>query len=342
MAHPWAYIPAWSWAYRFTAVGVVAFLGMMVYRASMGNSRTVRQQARTVLLGSVLAFTPITVWFVAPLFHFTLPIDAALLLPILVLFPLSIAVAISRYRLLDVDLIVNRALLYGTLTAILAGLYTIAISIAQRLFVVITGEKSDAAIVITTLIVASAFTPIKDRLKGMIDRRLKDVPDETRGLRSFGKEVGEYLQMSDAGQLARRLLEEAAAALGAESGAVSLVKDGQLQPVHTIGRWRGEAWIAIPLEYAGAQYGMLALGPRLEGKPYTRQEFAAVQEVVAPVSQAVFRAVAMHVHTPVTPTPAVAPAARRNGEGEAGAAAYGPALEPSGTVTGNPLPQLPP
>jgi hypothetical protein len=103
--------------------------------------------------------------------------------------------------------------------------------------VVVTGEKSDAAVVVTTLIVASAFTPIKDRLGKLLSARFRDVPDNTRALRTFTQEISSYLEMSDAALLARRFLEEAAAAVQAEAGAVSLVIEG-LQIVATSGRWR--------------------------------------------------------------------------------------------------------
>jgi hypothetical protein len=263
-------------------------------RAITGNSPIVRRQARIVLVGSFLAFMPITAWFAAAVAGVTFPLDAPLLLSVLILFPLSTAIAIFRYRLLEVDHVVNRAVLYGALTAILAGLYTISVMISQRLFVAITGEKSDAAIVITTLIVASAFTPIKERLGRLISARVKDVADSTRELRSFSQQVNAYLQMSDAAPLARRFLDEAVRALQAESGAVSLVIDGRLQTVGTNGRWQGEASVAIPLRQEGQRYGMLWLGPRRDGSPYGQVEFEALQQAAGPVARAIQLALRVH------------------------------------------------
>jgi hypothetical protein len=239
-----------------------------------------------VLLGSILAFLPIAAWFAATAFGRTLPLDAPLLLAPLILFPLSVAVAIFRYRLLDVDHVVNRAMLYGALTAVLAGMYTISIMISQRLFVAVTGEKSDGAIVVTTLIVASLFTPIKSRLAGVIDRWLRETPDNTRALRSFSQEVNAHLLMSDAVLLAGRLLDEAADALQAESGAVSLIIDGRLRKVGTIGHWRGEAAIAVSLQHDGQRYGLLWLGPRRGSRAYSRAEFEALEAAAEPVAQA--------------------------------------------------------
>jgi hypothetical protein len=283
---PWRYSSAWDKSYMYAVLGIAAFLFVTLYRAMTGSSAMVRRQARIVLLGSVLAFVPIAGWLATTALGATFPVDAPLLLAPLILFPLSVAIAIFRYRLLEVDHVVNRAILYGTLTAVLAGLYSIAIMISQRIFVAVTGEKSDAAIVVTTLIVASAFTPVKDRLGTFIDRRFKEAPDSTRALRSFSHEVGAYLQMSDAALLARRFLDEAAGGLQAESGAVSLVIDGRLQSVGTNGPWNGEASLAIPLQDDGRRYGLLWLGPRLGGRPYNREEFEALLQTAQPVAQA--------------------------------------------------------
>jgi hypothetical protein len=295
--NPWRYTDAWDKSYLYAMVGVVTFLAITLLRAIAGNSPIVRRQARIVLLGSFLAFVPITAWFAAAVAGVTFPLDAPLLLSVLILFPLSTAIAIFRYRLLEVDHVVNRAILYGALTAILAGLYTISVMISQRLFVAITGEKSDAAIVVTTLIVASAFTPIKDRLGRLLSARFKDVPDNTRALRDFSQEVNAYLEMSDAALLARRFLDEAAGAVQAEAGAVSLLIDGRLKTVATSGRWQGEASIAIPLQQNGQRHGMLWLGPRLGANPYSNAEFEALQQAARPVALAL--RLALHAHPTV-------------------------------------------
>ncbi len=89
------------------------------------------------------------------------------------LVPVAAGVAILRYRLYEIDLIISRTIVYGVLTAILAGVYTASITLSQRVFVAVTGEKSDGAIVLTTLIVVSTFTPLKTRLQALVDRRWK-------------------------------------------------------------------------------------------------------------------------------------------------------------------------
>jgi hypothetical protein len=89
------------------------------------------------------------------------------------LLPLAAAVAILHHRLYDIDVILNRALVYIPLTAILAGLYAAGVALFQRLFVAVTGDRSDGAVVITTLVLAGLFTPVKNGLQNFVDRRFK-------------------------------------------------------------------------------------------------------------------------------------------------------------------------
>jgi len=86
-------------------------------------------------------------------------------------FPVAAAFAISRYRLYEVDILIGRTLVYLPLSATLGGLYTAGIALFQRLFVAITGETSDLAIVMAILVVASAFTPLRKWLESVVDQR---------------------------------------------------------------------------------------------------------------------------------------------------------------------------
>ncbi len=87
--------------------------------------------------------------------------------------PIAVGIAILRYRLYEIDVIINRTLVYGLLTAVLAGLYTGALTLFQRLFVAVTGQSSDLAIVMTLFVLATVFTPIKTSLQAAVDGRLK-------------------------------------------------------------------------------------------------------------------------------------------------------------------------
>jgi hypothetical protein len=89
------------------------------------------------------------------------------------LLPVAAAVAILHHRLYDIDLILNRALVYIPLTAFGGGMYAAGVALFQRLFVAVTGDKSDGAIVITTLVLAALFTPVRNGLQSFVDKRFK-------------------------------------------------------------------------------------------------------------------------------------------------------------------------
>jgi hypothetical protein len=85
--------------------------------------------------------------------------------------PIAIGVAILRYRLYEIDLLINRTLVYGSLTATLIVLYFGGIVVLQRVFVSLTGQRSTLAVVASTLLIAALFTPLRRRFQSFIDRR---------------------------------------------------------------------------------------------------------------------------------------------------------------------------
>jgi hypothetical protein len=83
----------------------------------------------------------------------------------------SAGIAILRYRLYDIDLLINRTLVYGSLTVTLVALYFGGIVVLQRVFVILTGQQSTLAVVASTLLIAALFTPLRRRIQSFIDRR---------------------------------------------------------------------------------------------------------------------------------------------------------------------------
>ena len=106
---------------------------------------------------------------------------AVVALGALALLPLSILIAITRYRLYEIDTLINRTLVYVPLVGIVAGLYAACLALLQRVFVALTGDTSDGAAVISALILASVFTPIRKSIEAFVDRRFKPADESKPG-----------------------------------------------------------------------------------------------------------------------------------------------------------------
>jgi len=174
----WPVLEAASYSVFLGAV--VSLVWAQVYRYRRVSSPAERQQTKWVVLGTTLA--------IAGTFPFRLPLDlylvggsmpfVLLLLEVgftlsFMLLPLSIGVAMVRSRLFDVDVLINRTLVYAILSATLAAVYVGGIVLLQRVFAGLTGQEKlpQLAIVVSTLAIAALFDPLRRRIQSFIDRR---------------------------------------------------------------------------------------------------------------------------------------------------------------------------
>jgi hypothetical protein len=128
------------------------------------------------------------------LFFDSIVLEALVVLTTLIL-PVSIGFAILRYRLYDIDLIINRTLVYGTLTIILGTSYAALVLGLQHLFGLFLGGR-EIAIVIATLLAVAAVRPVRDRIQRAVDRRFfREKYDASNTLMRLRRSIGEEVDL---------------------------------------------------------------------------------------------------------------------------------------------------
>jgi hypothetical protein len=169
---------AWHW--RAAVLGVLALWGLglaaQIHRYRRVSGPVERQQAKLVMFtfGSLMAW--LALGLVLPSLFLDLPDVwfAAVLLacvPLGIAFPISIAVAILRYRLYDIDRIISRTLSYALVTALLAGVYASVVLILGQVFGGVGAELPSWTVAAATLAAAAAFRPARRHVQAVVDRR---------------------------------------------------------------------------------------------------------------------------------------------------------------------------
>lgn len=170
-------------------------IGSQIYRYRRMSNPVQRQQAKWVMFGLVISFVFLILSVVPSLMPDLITPGAPANLLALVLsalpniflavIPLSVAFAILRYRLWDIDLIIRRTLIYAALTATLGLVYFGSVVLLEQILGGLAGESS-ISIVISTLLIAALFTPLRRRVQGFIDRRFyRQKYDAARAFESF-------------------------------------------------------------------------------------------------------------------------------------------------------------
>ena len=195
------------------------------YRYRYVSTPTERQQTKWMVVGFVSILIGIVGWVIplevlvigpseARLLYFIGLMAAWVLLWSFVM--TLLAIAILKYRLWDIDVLINRALVYGLLTATSAAAYFGGVIVLQGIFRGVTGQESGLEVVVSTLVVAGLFVPLRRRVQGLIDRRFyRSRYDAERTLSAFGETARDEVNLE-------RLS-------GALVGAVS----DTMQPTHT-------------------------------------------------------------------------------------------------------------
>ena len=194
--------PRPSWVAELEAiVYLVGFGGPVVaqiYRYRRVYNAVQRQQAKWVVAGiaAVLVGVPGTYAVLESQPVLFLLVGTPVVILSISLIPLSIAVSILRYRLWDIDVLINRVLVYSLLTAALGLTYLAGVVVLQAAFRALTGQESTVALVGSTLAIAALFQPVCVRLQQLIDRRFyRRKYDAARTLEAFAETVRDQVDI---------------------------------------------------------------------------------------------------------------------------------------------------
>jgi hypothetical protein len=295
----------------------VALLGLLstciiapIYRYRKLSSRSQRQQLKWALFGLIQLVTVLLV--LVELLPFLMPdLDRVGTLPniissiiqsaSLMLFPITIGIALLRYRLWDVDMILNRTLVYVPLTSILTVIYSTSMAISQRLFTTATGEQSQAVAIFTTIVLTTTFSPIKNSLQSYVDKHFKEAPSRLKELKELDKQVTEVIESLDHKLLAKRLVETLVNAHRAQGAALYLREDPyskdakEMVLAYATPDWIWEEGeVSIILHDENTTLGRLLLGRSRDREDYSLEECDTIRSVSLPVIRNIYKVRTMH------------------------------------------------
>jgi hypothetical protein len=176
---------------------VVAVGAIALFSRLRGADADERQQIKWFAYAAGLLLITFFVDAIARFVPSLMGVTAILVGAALSAIPAAVGIAILRNRLYDIDLIINRTVVYVLLTAVLAGVYTASVAFFQRMLVAIVGETNDLAIVMTLFVLATIFTPVKNTLQATVDRRIKPAPSHVAVTAGHVSGIDDLLMLSE-------------------------------------------------------------------------------------------------------------------------------------------------
>jgi len=250
-------------------IGLLAFMpalaGIDRYRTSTG---AVRQQVKWLafaflLIPVSLAVSAVTPEKLASVAFFPFFVSVALL-------PVAIAIAVLRYGLYSIDTLISRTFVYGSVTAVLAGGFALLSNVLDQ----IAKESAypSAGVVATSVILTTAFRPLRDRMQRIADTHLRPAERPAEYMTRVRQWLSLIVQTHATGELAARVLDDAVGAFDARAGriAVTVLDGGVIE--RRVGAELTAPEIRIPLEAGERRVGLLELGPRRGGRAYREKE----------------------------------------------------------------------
>ncbi len=267
-----------------------SMIALQVYRYRKVSHAVQRQQTKWVVFGVAASFLGFFAFvslpfLVAPSFHQESSLMGNLLANTggsiaILLLPVSIGIAILRHRLWDIDIVINRTLVYGALSGILVSLYAL---IVGGLGALLRIEDNMVLSLLATGLIAVAFAPLRDRLQRGVNRLIYGERDEPyKVLSRLGRHVEETLAPE---AVLATIVETVAQALRLPYAAITLRQDDRFAVAAEYGS-RGKDLIDLPLVYGSEIVGQLILAWRAPGESFNSADWRLLEDLARQVGVA--------------------------------------------------------
>jgi signal transduction histidine kinase len=243
-----------------------------IYRYRRVSGPVQRQQTKWVFFGFTVALVSFlgVIFFGEVLFSLAEPgtrgelVGMTVMTLSMLLIPLSIGAAILRHRLFDIDLVINRTLVYGALTACIVGIYVLVVGYLGSL---LRTDGNLAISLVATGVVAVIFAPLRERLQRGVNRLMYGERDDPYAAVS---RLGERLEAALAPEeVLPRIVETVREALNLPYAAIALPRDGDFEVAAASGEEPPADPLVLPLSYGGETVGRLLLAPRAPGEGFS-------------------------------------------------------------------------
>lgn len=281
------WLPTTTWLASFVFAVVLGLMGVgayaQIYRYRRVATPIERQQTKWVAFGMALTFflillsqIPYTLVSRIPASSthpWWEPLTALVWWLSLVIIPLSFAIAVLGYHLWDIDILINRTLVYGTLTALIIGIFILVAALFGALFQ--TGGNFFISLV-ATAVIAVLFQPLRERLQRGVNRLMYGERDDPyRVLTRLGAQLENAIEPAEA---LTRTVETIGQALKLPFVAITLNQAGDAQTAAVYGSAPSQVK-RFPLVYASKPIGELLAAPRAENETLTGGDVQVLQAV---------------------------------------------------------------
>ncbi len=196
-ADPWAYFAAWRDNYLLAGLSILILLTVLAWRMRRSTSPTIRQQSRIIVLGAAVAFGPVSLFFLPSALGFPVPFSATVYFPFTVVFPFAVAYSILRYRMVELDRLLNRGVSYGLMTGVVVLAYFGLLALLSALLGQRMAATDPLLIVFALFGMVVLFNPLRARAQRVVDRLFyRHRADYRQALEAFSRELTMTLDLA--------------------------------------------------------------------------------------------------------------------------------------------------